>query len=29
MGHEGCHARTLLAVNEEIEFLGGEMTVFH
>ena len=26
---EGCHAKTLLAVNEEVEFLRGQMTVIH
>lgn len=26
---ERCHAKTLLAVNEEVDFLGGQMTVVH
>src|SRR5688572_24105420 len=29
VGSEGCHAETLLAVNEEVEFLRGQMTVIH
>ena len=29
MSGEGCHANTLLAVNEEFDFLGGQMTVVH
>lgn len=29
MGEEWFNAETLLAVNEEVEFLGGQMTVIH
>ena len=29
VGGEGCHAKTLLAVNEEINFLRGQVTVVH